>query len=937
LTYSSPVLSDLLIINNSSETDGGGIFIQHCTSPQVINCVISDNTSGHSGGGLAIFNSSPLIIDSHISNNTSTDYGGGIRWFASTPTLTGVVINGNSTHHGGGISAWDFSESTLTNVVIFNNSASITGGGIHVRNGSTPSLQNCIVWANTPQQATFDPSFSWNNIIVGYTSFQNGVGGISQGNGSVYWHSGNTETDPEFVNPYGGNFALLESSPCIDSGNPDLNDNGITWENDPDDQDPDGTRMDMGAYYYDQSIQGCTDPLAINYNPDATVDDGSCEYDPWGIVHVPDDFPTIQAAINAASEGDTVLVQPGTYVENINFNGKNILVGSQFIIDSNEAYINQTVIDGNANGLPVVSFNSGETREAILKGLTIQNGFTDSNELGAGIDIRLNNSGPSLLYLNIMDNNSQSGRGGGIAMFFAGSVLIQNCWIHHNIVSEAGGGISTFSSDTLIVSNSQITFNYAEGAGAGIAKFDNTPLLMDHTIISMNIGVIGEPRAAVHLAGPNLSGQITNCTIVNNFTSYGIWQASGESVLQNCIIWNHMIGSLRASGGSIQIDYSLIEGGLEEVFEEIPNILYWGEDNLNIDPMFTYLNDYEYTLQIGSPCIDSGNPDLNDNGITWENDPDDQDPDGTRMDIGAYYFFQIFGCTNPIALNFNPDANVDDGSCIFPVYGCVDSTAYNFNDDADIDDGSCIYYGDVTQDGSIDVIDVITMVGYVLETIQPTPDQIILGDVFTDGELNIFDIVSLIAIIFENEGLMDLTSLTQATLNQHHNTLSFSKTGVIAGVELEYYGDINFVSTPDGWLIEKNENTILMVSLDGSDFNKVHYSGDLKIKSCTVVDWELNKIDAEITVIPDQFSLKPAYPNPFNPTTTIDFTIPYASNVVIKVFDINGNEVAVLFNSLSHAGSHKVVWEASSQSSGLYFVRMVSGDYLGTRKLILLK
>jgi|SaaInlLV_10m_DNA_2_1039722.scaffolds.fasta_scaffold00161_35 hypothetical protein len=643
------------------------------------------------------------------------------------------------------------------------------------------------------------------------------------------------------------------------------------------------------------------------------------------IINIPDDYSTIQEGIDTSVDGDTVLVQPGIYVENINFNGKNILVGSQFIIDSNEAYINQTIVDGNANGLPVVSFYSGETRDAVLQGFTIQNGTTEVNSYGAGIDFRTNNSSATLKNLIITNNHANNGSGGGISIYYAGSVLIQDCWIYNNYAG-IGGGVYSFDGDSLFINNSRIMMNQSAG-GSGIAIWRNTPLIVDHSIVSGNIG--SSAIGLGHEDSQNVIREFTNCTIANNSTAFGITQEGGfsTSVINNCIIYDHQVGSINLTGGVFQIDYTLVEGDADG----------WGVGNIDLNPLFSESENYDYSLQISSPCIDAGNPDLNGNGITWENDPDDQDPDGTRMDMGAYYFIQIIGCTNPIALNFNPDANVDDGSCVFPVYGCVDSTAFNFNDEADINDGSCIYYGDVTQDGSIDVIDVIAMVGYVLGTIQPTPDQIILGDVFTDGDLNIFDIVSLIALIFEIEGLMDLTSLTQATLNQHHNTLSFSKTGVIAGVELEYSGDINFDSTPDGWLIEKNENTILMVSLDGSDFNKVHYSGDLKIKSCTVVDWELNKIQAEIIVVPTQFSLKPAYPNPFNPVTTINYAIPHDANVVIKAFDVRGKEVAELVNGQIDEGYHEVVWDASKLSSGMYFVRMTSGDYKAVQKTIFVK
>src|SRR5258708_36117955 len=84
-------------------------------------------------------------------------------------------------------------------------------------------------------------------------------------------------------------------------------------------------------------------------------------------IQVPANYPTIQSAINAANSGDTVLVDPGTYVENINFNGKAITVTS-----SNGPVT--TIIDGNHNGT-VVTFNHSETAAAVLSGFTIRNGF----------------------------------------------------------------------------------------------------------------------------------------------------------------------------------------------------------------------------------------------------------------------------------------------------------------------------------------------------------------------------------------------------------------------------------------------------------------------------------------------------------------------------------------------------------------------------------
>ncbi|MCL5028589.1 MAG: T9SS type A sorting domain-containing protein [Bacteroidetes bacterium] len=91
--------------------------------------------------------------------------------------------------------------------------------------------------------------------------------------------------------------------------------------------------------------------------------------------------------------------------------------------------------------------------------------------------------------------------------------------------------------------------------------------------------------------------------------------------------------------------------------------------------------------------------------------------------------------------------------------------------------------------------------------------------------------------------------------------------------------------------------------------------------------------------LPAKFSLSQNYPNPFNPTTTINYLLPQTSFVTIKVYDVLGNEVATLVNEEKKAGSYSVQLSAVSKqlASGVYFYRMRAGDFVETRKLLLLK
>ena len=95
--------------------------------------------------------------------------------------------------------------------------------------------------------------------------------------------------------------------------------------------------------------------------------------------------------------------------------------------------------------------------------------------------------------------------------------------------------------------------------------------------------------------------------------------------------------------------------------------------------------------------------------------------------------------------------------------------------------------------------------------------------------------------------------------------------------------------------------------------------------------------DIKDSRIPTQFELLQNFPNPFNPSTTIAFNLPKAGNVKLTVYDPLGREVAVLVDDFRAAGTYRVNFDASALNSGIYFYRIISGEYNQTRKLILLK
>jgi len=89
---------------------------------------------------------------------------------------------------------------------------------------------------------------------------------------------------------------------------------------------------------------------------------------------------------------------------------------------------------------------------------------------------------------------------------------------------------------------------------------------------------------------------------------------------------------------------------------------------------------------------------------------------------------------------------------------------------------------------------------------------------------------------------------------------------------------------------------------------------------------------------PVEFVFHGAYPNPFNPTTILTFTLPHASAVTLDVFDINGRNVGAGFKPAQmSAGTHSFSFDGGDLSSGIYFVRLQAGEYTNTQKIVLLR
>ncbi|MDP3150955.1 MAG: T9SS type A sorting domain-containing protein [Ignavibacteria bacterium] len=101
--------------------------------------------------------------------------------------------------------------------------------------------------------------------------------------------------------------------------------------------------------------------------------------------------------------------------------------------------------------------------------------------------------------------------------------------------------------------------------------------------------------------------------------------------------------------------------------------------------------------------------------------------------------------------------------------------------------------------------------------------------------------------------------------------------------------------------------------------------------------YQPDEVKNEGSFSPKDYTLYPVYPNPFNPGTTISFSIPNTTVVDISVFDTNGKKIETLLNREMSIGNHRLIWSASKYSSGVYFISMRTGNVLATQPAILVK
>jgi hypothetical protein len=658
------------------------------------------------------------------------------------------------------------------------------------------------------------------------------------------------------------------------------------------------------------------------------------------IIHVPADKSTIQAGINAASTGDTVLVAEGTYLENINFMGKAITVASHFIMDADTNHINNTVIDGSQPANPdygsVVTFISGEDTTSVISGFTITGGAgtlfpVDQQRVGGGI--LCYNAGATIKNNMITSNqvdNAGGSFGGGVAMNSDGSeryIILKGNEIKNNDVLSTdndayGGGvysnINVRITENLIAGNSVTSGTDAWGGGVVLlSMFGTNQVVFENNIINNNT-IEGNYAWGGGVAVYNSAAIITGNQIINNaVTSVKAW---GGGILIQGTIGEFYLTHNEISGNSISASNYGVGMGASIQTPTANAYISGNEFSNNTATGTSYGGGFRLNNNNGVNILVDGNV-ISDNDIPgagggvytnasncrfvnnlFANNSAGQSGGGIFMEINQK---DALFC-DPISGSVTQDQNI--------VRNNSDATDFTFINNT-FAGNSAGYYGGAIR------INYTTETCLIMNSVFWENDAVLGDDIHYSGS-------DTIHVYYSNVNLVNIFGLWAGQGNIDEDPL------------FDLSGPHPYALLPNSPCIDTGTPDTTGLNLPPCDIMGCVRIWDGEGDGIAVIDMGAYEFGAPLFVgipqseIENRKSEIVVYPNPFHSSITIEFELLAKVPVTLQVYNHLGQMVAELANETLEAGIHRLNWDSSNLPTGIYYFRLITTKKIHAAKII---
>jgi len=247
--------------------------------------------------------------------------------------------------------------------------------------------------------------------------------------------------------------------------------------------------------------------------------------------------------------------------------------------------------------------------------------------------------------------------------------------------------------------------------------------------------------------------------------------------------------------------------------------------------------------------------------------------------------------------------------------------------------------GDINCDGLWNVLDIVQLATCVLNSACGDIPGGCAADLNGDGAYNVLDIVNLANCILSQNCGGRIDDATESSFIMKDNMVSIEANGFIGGVQMTLTHGADFkVEMTDkalfaDYLTVGNETRLLIITPETEEL--FSFSGEFEIAEVIVANSQYEiSVDLPLAA---SFSIGDAFPNPFNPTTTMELFMPVAGDMKVEVYNLLGQSVATLASGYREKGTYDLTWDATDVSSGMYFVKAQAGGFVHIQKLVLLK